>query len=326
MERPRGDATAESNLAALAEALGPSARRGMPMADFTSMRVGGPADLLVVAESIPEVVRSVELARQHGVVCRAIGGGCNVLVADQGLRGLVVVNRADSISFEDERVLAESGARLAVLAQGAVERGLDGLAWAAGLPGTVGGAVVGNAGAFGGDIAQVLHSATVLAPEGRVEEKANDWFEFSYRGSRIKRKGTSAQQGDRCESIVVITVSFELERGDAEDLRVRADDILTWRRLRHPSGATMGSTFKNPADHHAGRLIEAAGLKGYRIGGAEISEQHANFLTNVGGATAADVMALIEHAQTEVARQFGISLELEIELLGWSVSRSRRGR
>ncbi|MGD9028526.1 MAG: hypothetical protein PVG25_01775, partial [Anaerolineae bacterium] len=101
MERPRGDATAESNLAALAEALGPSARRGMPMADFTSMRVGGPADLLVVAESIPEVVRSVELARQHGVVCRAIGGGCNVLVADQGLRGLVVVNRADSISFED---------------------------------------------------------------------------------------------------------------------------------------------------------------------------------------------------------------------------------
>jgi UDP-N-acetylmuramate dehydrogenase len=287
------------------------------MVEFTAVRVGGPADLLIVAESVQEVIRSVKLARQHDVVYRVIGGGCNVLVADRGLRGLVIVNRADSISFEGERIRADSGARLAVLAQRAVDRGLDGLAWAAGLPGTVGGAVVGNAGAFGGDIAQVLRSATILGPVGEVEERANDWFEFSYRGSRIKREARDGKQKGRREDYVVLTVSFELERGDADLLRARADDILTWRRLRHPSGATMGSTFKNPPDNHAGRLIEQAGLKGYRIGGAEISEQHANFFINVGDATAADMIALIEHAQAEVERQFGVSLELEIELLGW---------
>jgi UDP-N-acetylmuramate dehydrogenase len=289
----------------------------VPVAEFTSMRVGGPADLLVVAQSTPEVIRSVNLARQHGIACRVIGGGCNVLIADQGLRGLVVINRADSVSFEDEQVRADSGIRLAVLAQSTLDRGLDGLAWAVGLPGTVGGAVVGNAGAFGGDVAHVLRSATILEPGGQVVERANDWFQFSYRGSRLKREARNATRRGRLENYVVLTVSFELERGDVEVLRARADDILTWRRLRHPRGATMGSTFKNPGDEYAGRLIEQAGLKGYRIGGAEISEQHANFLINVGNATAGDVIALIEHAQAEVDRKFGISLELEIELLGW---------
>jgi UDP-N-acetylmuramate dehydrogenase len=309
--------TTESDLAAVAEALGPNARRGLPLAEFTSMHVGGPADLLVVAESAQEVICAVRLAQQHGISCQVIGGGCNVLIADRGLRGLVIVNRADSISFEGERVRADSGAKLAVLAQRAVDRGLGGLAWAAGLPGTVGGGVVGNAGAFEGNIAQVLRTATVLEPGGEVEERPNEWFEFSYRGSRIKREARSAKQKARRGDYVVLTASFELEREDVEALRARADEVLTWRRLRHPSGATMGSTFKNPAGNHAGRLIEEAGLKGYRIGGAEISEQHANFFINLGDATAADVLALIDHARAEVERQFGISLELEIEMLGW---------
>jgi len=316
-QRTSGEVTTESSLAALAEVLGPSARRGVSMAEFTSMRVGGPAELLVVVDSAPELIRSVNLARQHGIVYRVIGGGCNVLIADQGLWGLVIVNRADSISFQGERVRADSGAKLAVLAQRTVDRGLEGLAWAVGLPGTVGGAVVGNAGAFGGEVAHVLRSATILEPSGQVVERANDWFQFSYRGSRLKRGLGSAGQKERLENYVVLTVSFELEQGDMGALRARADDISTWRRLRHPRGPTMGSTFKNPGDEYAGRLIEQAGLKGYRIGGAEISEQHANFLINVGNATAADVMALIEHAQAEVERQSGISLELEIELLGW---------
>jgi UDP-N-acetylmuramate dehydrogenase len=309
--------TTESNLEALPDVLGSRVRRDAPLAEFTSMRVGGPADLLVVAENAQEVIRAVKLARQHGIAWQVIGGGCNVLIADEGLRGLVIVNRADSISFDDERVQADSGAKLSVLAQRTVDRGLAGLAWAAGLPGTVGGAVVGNAGAFGGDIAHVLRSADILEPEGEVVERANEWFEFRYRGSRIKREAGSARQKGRSENYVVLTASFELARGDTAALRTRADELLTWRRLRHPSGATMGSTFKNPADNHAGRLIEQAGLKGYRIGGAKISEQHANFFINIGSATAADVLALIEHAQAEVERQFGESLELEIELLGW---------
>jgi UDP-N-acetylmuramate dehydrogenase len=281
------------------------------------MRVGGPADLLLVADSVDEVIRAVGLAREHDIAWQAIGGGCNVLIAERGLRGLVIVNRAGAISFEDARVRADSGAKLAVLAQKTVDRGLAGLAWAAGLPGSVGGAVVGNAGAFGGDIAQVLRSATVLEPDGEVVERTNEWFRFRYRGSRIKRETGSAKQKARRGSYLVLAASFELERGDARALRARADELLMWRRLRHPSGATMGSTFKNPADSHAGRLIEQAGLKGCRIGGAKISEQHANFFMNVGDATAEDVLALIEHAQAEVERQFGVSLELEVELLGW---------
>jgi UDP-N-acetylmuramate dehydrogenase len=309
--------TTESDLEALAELLGPGVGRDVSLAQFTSMRVGGPADLLIVADSARKVIRAAKLARQHGIAWQVIGGGCNVLIADHGLRGLVIVNRADTISFQAERVRADSGAKLAVLAQETVDRGLAGLAWAAGLPGTVGGGVVGNAGAFGGDIAHVLRSATILEPGGEVVERSNEWFEFRYRGSRIKREAGSARQKTRSENYVVLIASFDLERGDAEALRARADELLAWRRLRHPSGATMGSTFKNPGDKHAGRLIEQAGLKGYRIGGAKISEQHANFFINVGNATAADVLALVHHAQAEVERQFGVSLELEIELLGW---------
>jgi UDP-N-acetylmuramate dehydrogenase len=308
---------AESNLEALAEALGPSVQCDASLASFTSMRVGGPADLLVVAERVDELVRAVEMAREHGIGWQTLGRGCNVLVAERGLRGLVIVNRAEAISFENGRVRADSGAKLAVLAQRTVDRGLAGLAWAAGLPGTVGGAVVGNAGAFGGDIAQVLHSATILEPDGQVLERSNEWFEFRYRGSCLKPEAEGLKKEVGAESYLVLRASFDLARGDVDALRARADELLAWRRLRHPSGATMGSTFKNPAGNHAGRLIEQAGLKGYRVGGAKISEQHANFFINVGGATASDVLALIEHAQAEVERQFGVSLELEIELLGW---------
>ncbi|MBU0705440.1 MAG: UDP-N-acetylmuramate dehydrogenase, partial [Chloroflexi bacterium] len=283
----------------------------------TALRVGGPADLLIVCESVDEVVRAVELARQHGVEWRVLGGGCNVLVADGGIRGLVSVNRAARVEFEGARVRAEAGALLTALAREAVERGLAGLEWAAGLPGTVGGAVVGNAGAFEGNVADVLCSAMVLEPDGEVVERSNEWFEFEYRFSRIKRAGEQGSRGAGEQRCVVLAATFELEPTAQEPLAARAAEILEWRRTRHPAGATMGSTFKNPPDSHAGYLIERAGLRGYRIGGAQISELHGNFFMNVGGATAADVLALIEHARVEVRRQFGIELELEIELVGW---------
>ncbi len=302
---------AESEVAALAQALGPAVRRDVPLAPFTSMRVGGPADLLIVAETRGQLARAVRLAQQHDVPWRVLGGGCNVLIADQGVRGLVIANRAACMCFQGQVVRADSGAKLAVLAQRAVEAGLAGLAWAAGLPGTVGGAVVGNAGAFEGDIAGVLRSAAVLEPDGEVRERSNAWFHFRYRGSRLK--GTV----DR-DSYVVLEAVFELEPGDPGALRARAEEVVAWRRERHPWGATMGSTFKNPPGEHAGRLIERAGLKGDCIGGAQISEEHANFFVNVGSATATEVRALIERAKAEVARQFGVELELEIEALGWN--------
>jgi len=325
--------TVSPDVDALVEALGQHARRNEPLALYTAMRIGGPADLLIVCESVDEVVRAVELARQHGVGWWLLGGGCNVLVSDMGVHGVVIVNRAARIEFDLAKGVAwaETGALLAVLAREAVERGLVGLEWAVGLPGTVGGAVVGNAGAFEGDIASVLRSATVLEPDGEVVERPGEWFEFEYRGSRIKRgaggrkqeaggrkqEAGGRKQEARSEGHVILVATFGLRLGDPELLAARAGEILEWRKTRHPAGATMGSTFKNPPDSHAGYLIEQAGLRGYRIGGAQVSELHGNFFMNTGDATAADVLALIRHARAEVKRQFGVELELEIELVGW---------
>ena len=312
--------TANLDLDTLAAELGPRARRDEPMARYTAMRVGGPVDLLLVCDSTDEVVAAVASARRHGVPWRVLGGGCNVLVADAGLRGLAIVNRAAQMDFDaaGSRVRVEAGALLAVLAHAAVERGLGGLEWAAGLPGTVGGAVVGNAGAFEGDVASVLSSATVLGPDGQIVERPNEWFEFEYRLSRVKRHqgAGSRKQEDGGGRHVVLAATFDLQPGEPDTLAARADGILEWRKTRHPSGATMGSTFKNPPGSHAGYLIEQAGLRGYRTGGAQISELHGNFFMNTGAATAADVLALIEHARSVVKQQFGVEMELEIELVG----------
>jgi len=155
----------------------------------------------------------------------------------------------------------------------------------------------------------VLRRAAVLEPGGEVVERHSEWFEFDYRLSRIKREKPGRRQ-------VVLSAVFGLRRDDLEAVTAHAEEILEWRRTRHPSGATMGSTFKNPSDSHAGYLIEQAGLRGCFIGGAQISEMHGNFFMNTGGATAADVLALIEYARAEVKRQFGVDLELEIELVG----------
>jgi len=318
------------DLGGLAAALGPQARREEPLARYTAMRVGGPADLLVVCETTDEVVRAVALARQYRIPWLLLGGGCNVLVSDAGVRGLVVVNRAAGIQFDGQVARAEAGALLAMLARETVERGLAGLEWAAGLPGTVGGAVVGNAGAFDGDVASVLQGATVLGPDGETVECPNKWFEFDYRSSLIKRGARNTEHETRNtkhearsrgqeaggEGYVVLAATFELQRGAPQALAARADEILEWRRTRHPAGVTMGSTFKNPPGSHAGYLIEQAGLRGYRIGGAQISELHGNFFMNTGTATVADVLALIEYARSEVRQQFGVELELEIELVG----------
>jgi len=318
------------DLGGLAAALGPQARRDEPLARYTAMRIGGPADLLVVCETTDEVVGAVALARQYGVPWLLLGGGCNVLVSNLGVRGLVIVNRAAGIQFDGPLARAEAGALLAALARETVARGLAGLEWAAGLPGTVGGAVVGNAGAFDGDVASVLHSATVLGPDGGIAECPNEWFEFDYRSSLIKRGARNTEPETRNTKYgtrdtkreaegagyVVLAATFALRPGDPQALAARVDEILEWRRTRHPAGATMGSTFKNPPGSHAGYLIEQAGLRGYRIGGAQISELHGNFFLNTGTATAADVLALVEYARSEVRRQFGVELALEIELVG----------
>ncbi len=287
-----------------------------PLARYTSARIGGPADWLAVIESVAALVEAVRAAREEGVPWRVLGSGSNVLVADAGVRGLVIVNKARQVVVREgptQEVYAESGASLSSLARRCITRGLAGLEWAVSVPGTVGGAVVGNAGAHGGDVAGVLRSATILEPDGAVAEWPVGRFEYGYRDSFLKRQSLHAAH-------VVLAATFVLAPDDAVELQERAAAYVARRKATQPAGASMGSMFKNPPGDYAGRLVEAAGLKGTQIGGAQISPLHANFFVNTGDATAADVKALIDLAREHVQRRFGVDLELEVELIGeWGV-------
>jgi UDP-N-acetylmuramate dehydrogenase len=296
--------------AALRAALGDeSVAEGRPVARYTSLRVGGPADLLIVAESAGSLQQAVTLAWERDVPCYVLGSGSNVLVGDGGIRGLVVVNRAKAVGIVEGGIRAESGAALATVARLAVSAGLEGLEWASGIPGTVGGAVVGNAGAWGSDVASTLGQATVLQADGSAAAWAPERFGYAYRTSALKRQGPGRRG-------VVLEAEFRLQPADSASLQARVAEISARRKASQPAGASCGSVFKNPPGDYAGRLVEAAGLKGQARGGAIISPVHANFVVNEGGASAGDVRSLIELMRQTVRERFGVTLELEIEVLG----------
>ena len=280
------------------------------LARYTALRLGGSTDLLVTAGNAETLRQAVTAAWQQEVPCRVLGAGSNVLVSDAGVRGLVVLNRAKALAFGEITLRAESGANLSTAARQAIARGLTGLEWAVGIPGSVGGAVVGNAGAWGGNVASILVGAKMLEPPGRVALWPVEQFQYGYRTSVLKQQAASSKR------TVILEAEFALKPGDVEALKARVADITARRKASQPPGASCGSVFKNPPGDHAGRLIEAAGLKGRKTGGAEISPVHANFIINHGQATATDVKALIDLARETVQARFGVSLELEIELLG----------
>ena len=288
------------------------------MSLHTSFRIGGPADLYAVATSAQKLVELVSLARERGIPYLIIGRGANILVADEGIRGLVIENRGQEICFEDaggpDAVLyAESGALLGDLARESAQRGLGGLEWAVGIPGSVGGAIVGNAGAYGCYIGDVARKATVLAPDGTVRQLSAAEMGFGYRTSRFK--GQAGKGGQE----VILSAEFTLHPEPAQSLAQKMADYTRRRRTSQPKEPSAGSIFKRTKQYPAGFLIEQAGLKGARIGGAQISSKHANFIVNLGEARAADVKALIDLAQEQVREQFGVKLEPEIELIGeWS--------
>jgi UDP-N-acetylmuramate dehydrogenase len=291
-------------------------RLNEPVARYTTARIGGPADVLVEAASAKDLKSLVVAARKWGLPITILGGGANVLVSDAGLRGLVIVNKAKRIEFrEGAQVWCESGTVLPTLARECVARGLTGLEWAVGVPGTVGGAVVGNAGAHGRDVAADLLSATILNETNEVAEWSKSDLQFEYRSSRIKRQTRSLPVG-RTAQYVVLAATFQLTVADPGELARKADAFNDYRRRTQPPGASLGSMFKNPPGKAAGRLIDQCGLKGTRVGDAEISTVHANFFVNLGQAKASDVKALIDLAQQRVKEKLGIELELEIELLG----------
>jgi UDP-N-acetylmuramate dehydrogenase len=294
----------------------------VPLARYTTARVGGSADAFITVNSKQELKDIVGCLWSLKIPYLIIGGGSNMLVSDAGVREVVIYNRARQVRFDEDnhtpKVEAESGAKIGLVARQAAARGLAGLEWAAGIPGTVGGAVVGNAGAHGSDMAESLFVAEILHrhkegdnSQGNMHPMVEDWpvhrLEFGYRNSILKRhKG----------SMVVLSAEFPLMRSTTEQVQKKIQEFVSFRQRTQPPGASMGSMFKNPAEDSAGRLIEAAGLKGTRIGDAEISSKHANFFINHGGASAMDIKQLIDLARSEVYERFEEKLELEIELVG----------
>lgn len=300
----------EIDLAGLKQVLGDRARMNEPLSRHTTSRIGGQADVLVEVSSADDLRDVVQRAWHSRVPVFILGGGANILVGDAGIRGLTVLNKARRLEFPGGgRVRAESGVLLPTLARECIARGLSGLEWAIGVPGTLGGAVVGNAGAHGRDTAADVKQVWILDESNNVRAWPVEAMGFEYRSSRIKRSAAGAQY-------VVLAAEFELASGTRVHLEAKAAEFNEYRRRTQPPGASMGSMFKNPPGDAAGRLIDAAGLKGARIGRAEISTVHANFFVNLGGAQAQDVMGLVHLARTRVREKFGIELELEIELVG----------
>ena len=298
----------ERALAEIAAALGNAAQRDIPLARYSGVGIGGPAELLVIARDRATLIRAIRSAQDTGIKWRVFGGLTNILLPDGGLPGMVILNQTRRVDYDTatQRVTAESGAIIAKVAQETTRRGWGRLTWAVGLPGTVGGAVVNNAGAFGGEIAKALVNAEILTPEGNIQTVGPDWFAFQYRYSKLK---AAKQMG------IVVDATFQLAPRDPAALAAKAAEYTERRQRTQPPGRTLGSIFKNPPGDYAGRLIEAAGLKGTRRGGCVISEKHANFFINEGKGTAEDYQALIDLAQAEVERQFGVRLEPEIEII-----------
>lgn len=315
------------------EALGVSIQRDRPLAGLTTMKTGGPADYFATVNSVDHLLKIVRWARSQELPYFVLGGGSNMLISDAGIRGLVIHNRCRAMRIDpapccvfpqDERpfVFAESGAALAGVARRSVQEGLTGLEWAVSVPGTVGGAVVGNAGAHGGEVKDNLWNALLLDEHGDLQDWDVADFAYAYRTSTVKRM-QPVRAGFKP---VILTANFRVPYANPEEVRARADQFLAHRRRTQPVEPSLGSTFVNPADDFAGRLIDAAGLKGYRVGGIEISQRHANFLVNPGGVgsgTAQDVLAVIRHIQQVVADKFAVSLTPEIMLVGeWDETNS----
>lgn len=306
-------------LEALKAAFGERLQYDVPLARYTTARVGGPAEALLVANTANDLAEICYRLEEIGVPFLVLGGGSNVLVSDAGIHGAVVLlNRSRQYRFRDgdtpPTVWAESGVNFGALARQAGARGLSGLEWAAGIPGTIGGAVVGNAGAHGGDMSANLVVAEILH-QGRREQWPVERMEYAYRTSILKRRPHSA---------VVLSATLRLNRSTPEAVQSKIEEFTARRQRTQPPGASMGSMFKNPPANvtslSAGRLIDEAGLKGVCVGDAEISKLHGNFFINRGRATAMDIYRLIELARNTVRHKFGVDLELEVELLGdWSL-------
>lgn len=279
-----------------------------PMSRHTTFEVGGPADVFVTPVTAEQLVDVLATCREAGAPVFVMGNGSNLLVADEGYRGVVVCTAGalDNAGVDGRTMRCEAGVSLKDASEMACELGLSGLEFACGIPGSVGGACFMNAGAYGGQMADVLESVHVVAQDGTERDIPVAELEAGYRTTRV-----------RTEDLVVLWATFALAPGETERIRATMDDLTARREEKQPLDMpSAGSTFKRPEGYFAGKLIQDAGLRGARVGGAQVSEKHCGFVVNAGGATASDVRALIHHVQTEVERQFGVRLEPEVRMLG----------
>jgi UDP-N-acetylmuramate dehydrogenase len=286
---------------------GARVRRGQPLAEFTSFQIGGPADFTVEVADEQELAAALAAAHRYQMPAFCLGAGTNILVSDRGVRGLVLRLGPGfrEIHFSGCHVKAGASVLFGELVAQAVARGLAGLEYGEGIPGSVGGALIMNAGAFGGELAPAVIAVRGAHRDGRLTTLKKNEIEFSYRRSVLP------------PGFVIAAVEFELRPGDRDALSARVKELKAKRAARQPQGVpNAGSIFKNPPGNFAGRLLEACGLKGERIGGAAFSEQHANFIVNLGSARADEVRALMDLARQKVRQQTGVSLEPEVKLVG----------
>lgn len=280
-----------------------------PLALHTTIKIGGPADLFIEPDSIENLAKVMKFAADKQIPWTVIGRGSNLLVSDKGIRGVVIKlgKGMDHIEFKGTEIQVGGGYSFVVLATMASRNGLKGLEFAAGIPGSLGGAVYMNAGAHGSDISRILKKAHILFEDGSMEWLSNEEMEYSYRTSVLQNKRPG----------IVLEAVLELQEGNKDEIVRDIKEYKEYRRVTQPwSKPCCGSVFRNPLPDHAGKLIEDANLKGYKIGGAEISDMHGNFIVNTGGATAADVLGLIDYIKATILEQKGIHMQTEVEILG----------
>lgn len=279
------------------------------LARHTTMKIGGPADLFIEPTSIEGLKKTMQIVQKYRVNWRTIGRGSNLLVSDQGIEGVVIKlgNNLKDMKLDGTQLTVGAGYSIVALAVLISKKGLSGLEFASGIPGSVGGAVYMNAGAHGSDISKILTDAHILFEDGSLQWLTNDEMEFSYRTSVLQKKRPG----------IVVEARFQLTEGDKEQIVAVMQKNKDYRKVTQPyDSPCAGSIFRNPLPHFAGKLVEEAGLKGFQIGGAQISEMHGNFIVNAGNAKASDVLQLIEYVKKTIMEKYNIQMETEVEIIG----------
>lgn len=287
---------------------GENVLRDEPMSRHTTFRIGGPADYFVMPASVLQIKSIIDLCRQNSVPYYLIGNGSNLLVGDRGYRGVIIqiFKRMNEIAVEGDRIRVQAGALLSKTAAAAADAGLEGMEFASGIPGTMGGALRMNAGAYGGEMKMIVESAEVLTSDGEVKNLSVEELGMGYRTSVISKN-----------DYVALGAVLKLKKGDPMQIRRTMDELKEKRIEKQPlEFGSAGSTFKRPEGYFAGKLIQDAGLRGYRVGDAQVSEKHCGFVVNLGNATAADVLQLMEDVRNTVFEKFGVRLESEVKKIG----------